>query len=136
MSTVNIRASSRHVRVERDGVLLAESTRPVLLFETNLPPRYYLPREDVRAEALPSTNHTYCPYKGEASYLSFAVGRDLAWYYPDPLPDVVAIKGLVAFYNEVTDITVDIGGRPVGVSDGVISEEDMKAGGAANAVFR
>ena len=111
---VDTRASSRHVRVERDGVLLAESTRPVLLFETNLPPRYYLPREDVRAEARPSTNHTYCPYKGEASYLSFAVGRDLAWYYPDPLPDAVGIKGLVSFYNEVVDITVDgvTGGRP------------------------
>jgi uncharacterized protein (DUF427 family) len=111
---VDIRASSRHVRVERNGVLLAESTRPVLLFETNLPPRYYVPREDVRAEAQPSANHTYCPYKGEASYLSFAAGKDLAWYYPDPLPDVAGIAGLVSFYNEVVDITVDgvTGGRP------------------------
>ena len=61
------------------------------------------------AEALPSETHTYCPYKGEASYLSFAVGGgdDLAWYYPDPLPEVIGVKGLVAFYNEIVDITVD-----------------------------
>jgi uncharacterized protein (DUF427 family) len=109
---VDVRASSRHVRIERDGVLLAESSRPVLLFETNLPTRYYLPRADVLAEALPSDTHTYCPYKGEASYLSFAGATDLAWYYPDPLPEVIGIKDLVAFYNEVTDITVD------GVPDG------------------
>jgi uncharacterized protein (DUF427 family) len=104
---IDTRASSRHVRIERDGVLLAESTRPVLLFETNLPTRYYLPREDVRAAARPSARRTYCPYKGEASYLSFDVGDHLAWYYPDPLPDLRAIAGLVAFYNEVVDIVVD-----------------------------
>jgi uncharacterized protein (DUF427 family) len=104
---IDTRASSRHVRVERDGVLLAESTRPVLLFETNLPTRYYLPPEDVRAEARPSARRTYCPYKGQASYLSFDVGDNLAWYYPDPLPELPAIAGLVSFYNEVTDILVD-----------------------------
>jgi uncharacterized protein (DUF427 family) len=104
---VDTRASSRHVRIERDGVLLAESTRPVLLFETHLPTRYYVPREDLRAPARPSARRTYCPYKGEASYLSFAVGDNLAWYYPDPLPDLPAITGLVAFYNEVVDIVVD-----------------------------
>jgi uncharacterized protein (DUF427 family) len=104
---VDTRASSRHVRIERDGVLLAESTRPVLLFETNLPTRYYLPREDVLAEARPSAKRTYCPYKGEASYLSFAGGDDLAWYYADPLPDLRAIAGLVSFYNEMVDVVVD-----------------------------
>jgi uncharacterized protein (DUF427 family) len=104
---VDTRASSRYIRVEKRGVLLAESTAPVLLFETNLPTRYYLPRADVRATTKPSDLHTYCPYKGEASYLSFEVGDNLAWYYPDPLPDAVGIKGLVSFYNEVVEITVD-----------------------------
>jgi len=111
---VDTRASGRHVRIERDGVLLAESTRPVLLFETNLPTRYYLPREDVRAEARPSAKRTFCPYKGQASYLSFEVSDDLAWYYPEPLPDIVAIAGLVSFYNELVEITVD--GEPEGGS--------------------
>jgi uncharacterized protein (DUF427 family) len=109
---VDTRTSSRHVRVERDGELLAESTRPVLLFETNLPTRYYLPREDVSAGARPSARRTYCAYKGEASYLSFDWGSDLAWYYPSPLPDAVGIAGLVSFYNELVDITVD--GEPQG----------------------
>jgi uncharacterized protein (DUF427 family) len=109
---VDTRAASRRVRVERDGVLLAESTRPVLLFETSLPTRYYLPREDVRADATASAKRTFCPYKGEASYLSFEAGDDLAWYYPDPLPDIVAIAGLVSFYNELVEITVD--GEPAG----------------------
>jgi uncharacterized protein (DUF427 family) len=93
-------------------VLLAESTRPVLLFETNLPTRYYLPRDDVRAPARPSAKRTFCPYKGQASYLSFEASDDLAWYYPDPLPDIVAIAGLVSFYNELVEITVD--GEPEG----------------------
>jgi uncharacterized protein (DUF427 family) len=104
---VDTRSSSRHVRIERDGVLLAESTRPVLLFETNLPTRYYLPREDVLAPTKPSDRRTYCAYKGEASYLTFEPGGDLAWYYPNPLPDAVGITGLVSFYNEMVDITVD-----------------------------
>jgi uncharacterized protein (DUF427 family) len=61
----------------------------------------------VRAAATPSDRHTYCAYKGRASYLSFAGGDNLAWYYPDPLPDAVGIQGLVAFYNERVEITVD-----------------------------
>jgi uncharacterized protein (DUF427 family) len=106
-SRVDARRSSRHVRVERDGVLLAESRSPTLVFETKLHPRFYLPREDVRAEVLPSDMVTACPYKGRATYLSFAVGENLAWTYPDPLPDASPLAGLVAFFDEVVDVTVD-----------------------------
>lgn len=106
-------ASSRHVRVEIDGLLVAETRRPVLVFETRLPVRYYIPREDVRLDLLTATDlHTGCPYKGTAEYWSLtAAGPDvppnLAWSYPDPLPAVRSVRGLIAFYNEVVDITVD-----------------------------
>ncbi|MFC7533183.1 DUF427 domain-containing protein [Actinoplanes sp. GCM10030250] len=106
-SRVDARRSSRHVRVERDGVLLAESRTPTLVFETNLYPRFYLPREDVKAEVLPSDMVTACPYKGHATYLSFAAGQNLAWAYLNPLPDASPLARLVAFFDEVVDVTVD-----------------------------
>ncbi|MEU8238348.1 DUF427 domain-containing protein [Actinoplanes missouriensis] len=88
-------------------MLLAESHTPTLAFETKLYPRFYLPREDVVAQALPSDLVTACPYKGRATYLSFAAGENLAWTYPDPLPEASALAGLVAFFDEVVDVTVD-----------------------------
>jgi uncharacterized protein (DUF427 family) len=105
---VDVRRSSRHVRVEVDGELLAYSTRPLLLFETGLPVRYYLPPEDVRMELLtPSETRSLCAYKGEASYLSAPGAEDVAWTYPDPLPDNAEICDAVAFFNENVDISVD-----------------------------
>jgi uncharacterized protein (DUF427 family) len=103
---IDIRAASRHVRIERDGELLAESARPTLLFETSLPTRFYIPREDVAAPLGPSDRRTTCAYKGHASYFSVG-GRDLAWTYERPLREAAAIKNLVAFFNELVDVTVD-----------------------------
>jgi uncharacterized protein (DUF427 family) len=111
-SRVDARRSRRHVRIERDGVLLAESQRPTLVFETKLYPRFYLPPEDVTAEARPSDLVTACPYKGRAKYLSFEAGENLAWTYPEPLPDASPLTGLVAFFDEVVDVTVDGVRRP------------------------
>jgi uncharacterized protein (DUF427 family) len=108
---VDARRSSRHVRIERDGRLLAESSEPTLVFETNLPVRYYLPRSALRVEARPSDRHTACPYKGHASYFRFDLDEgksaDLAWTYEDPTPDARPLAGLVAFYDELVDVTVD-----------------------------
>ncbi|MGW2786475.1 DUF427 domain-containing protein [Streptomyces populi] len=109
---VDAMASSRHVRVEIDGTLVADTVRPVLLFETALPTRFYIPREDVRLELFVPTDHrTGCPYKGTAEYWSWRGGAPVApnivWSYPDPLPAVGTIKNLLAFYNEAVDITVD-----------------------------
>ena len=73
---IDVLAASRHVRFGLDGAVLAESARPTLLFETLLPTRYYLPRDDVRAELVPSPTRTFCAYKGEASYFSLVVGED------------------------------------------------------------
>jgi uncharacterized protein (DUF427 family) len=102
---IDVRQSSRHIRVEKDGVLLAETERPTLLFETGLPTRYYIPLEDVKAPVEPSERHTICPYKGVASYYTIGGNKDVAWYYPDPLPGVEPIKDLVAFWNERTVIS-------------------------------
>ena len=100
--------SSRHVRVERDGQVLAESTRPVLAFEPPLPVRYYLPAEDVRLDLLmPSDRRTWCAYKGEASYWSLPGFADVAWFYPAPLREAGEIKDRIAFFDEHADISVD-----------------------------
>jgi uncharacterized protein (DUF427 family) len=104
---VDIRFGSRSVRIERDGAVLAESNRPCLVFETNLPLRFYLPREDVVAEMRPSARRTQCAYKGEASYWSFDAGPDLAWSYEEPLGEAAALTGLVAFFDERVDVVVD-----------------------------
>jgi uncharacterized protein (DUF427 family) len=109
---VDVLHSSRHVRVELDGQLLAESRRPRLLFETGLPTRYYLPKQDVRMDLLePSTTTTRCPYKGVASYWSVRIGDsvvpDLVWSYLAPIPECAKIENLLCFYNERVDITVD-----------------------------
>ena len=104
---IDMRRTSRPVRIERDGELLAQSTNTVMLWETSLPTRFYLPREDVVAPARPSAKRTTCAYKGNASYLSFDAGDDLAWIYEDPLPEAAAVRGRVAFFDELVDVTFD-----------------------------
>jgi len=109
---VDILASSRHVRVEIDGVTIAESTAPRILFETGLLPRYYLPLTDVRMDLLRSSDsETHCPYKGTASYWSVDTGRaehrDIVWTYRFPLPESQKIAGLACFYTEKVDLFVD-----------------------------
>lgn len=109
---IDVRRSSRQVRIEFDGQVLAESRAPMLLFETGLPPRYYLPPEDVRMDGLrPTSTRTYCAYKGEATYWSLDVGghtlEDVAWTYRAPLTDAGAVIDRVAFFNERVDMIID-----------------------------
>jgi uncharacterized protein (DUF427 family) len=104
--------TSRQIRISLDGEVLAETSRATALFETGLPPRWYVPIEDIAAELVPSDTHTICPYKGRASYHSVSLESgetidDLVWYYPDPLPEALKIKDLVCFYNEHVDIELD-----------------------------
>lgn len=104
--------SSRYVRVVIGGTTVAETHHPTLLFETPLPTRYYIPREDVRMDLLePSTATTQCPYKGTAEYWTFKVGdqvmRNVVWSYPDPIPECPRIKGMLCFFNERVDLYVD-----------------------------
>ncbi len=109
---VDVLQSSRHVRVEIGGDVIAESERPKLLFETSLPTRYYLPPEDVRIDLLaPSATKTVCPYKGRGSHWSVNVGReqlpDAAWSYPEPLPEATAVRDFFCFYGDKATIEVD-----------------------------
>ena len=109
---VDILPSSRHVRIEIEGVVVADSHQPRLLFETGLPTRYYLPLADVRMDLMrPSSSVSYCPYKGTAGYWSLetrdSVKPDIAWIYRTPLPESQKIAGLVSFYDERADVYVD-----------------------------
>lgn len=109
---VEILRSSRHVAVRVDGLTVAASDRPVFLYETDLPRRTYLPKLDVRMDLLvPTATTSMCPYKGTAAYwtLDAPTGQhaDIAWSYPSPLRESAPLAGLVAFYDERVDLTVD-----------------------------
>jgi uncharacterized protein (DUF427 family) len=108
---VDVRRSSRPVRIEVDGEIVAETTRARLLFETQLPTRFYVPREDVRVALEASPRRTFCPFKGEASYWSLDAGgrrrENVGWTYVEPRPEVRAIAGLVAFWDEQVDVFLD-----------------------------
>lgn len=104
---VDVVASDRHVRVLLEGEVLADSHRALALFETGLPVRWYLPREDVAAHLEPSDTVTHCPYKGQASYYSVGEQRDLVWFYAEPLPEVGRIADRLCFFNERVDLELD-----------------------------
>jgi uncharacterized protein (DUF427 family) len=135
---IDVYPSSRHVRVSLDGEVLAESTQAMALFESNLPPRWYLPREDVSAKLVPSETVTVCSYKGKASYYSVELPNgelvsDLVWYYTEPFHDGAAVKDLLCFFNEQVDLEIDgeWHGRPqTAWSRGVKAETPTAAAGA------
>ena len=109
---IDIASSSSHVLVTHRSEVVAESRRPILLFETGLPTRYYLPKLDVRQELLvPSDHVTYCPYKGEAHYYSLHLGETLLenviWHYRYPAMETAPIAGMLCFYQERLEVEVD-----------------------------
>jgi uncharacterized protein (DUF427 family) len=122
---VDVRRSSRPLRIELDGVVLAETTAARMLFETGLPTRFYVPWEDVAVALRPSARRSYCPYKGQASYWSSDAAEDVAWSYEDPLPELAVIKGLVAFWDETVDVFLDaeLRSRPGGALAEALADE-------------
>ena len=108
---IDILDSSRNIRIELDGNVLAEAERSKLLFETNLPPRYYLQKDAMKVKLLPSDKETYCPYKGKASYYSLEVGdkvyENLLWSYKQPVLESSKIKEYLCFFNEKVDTYID-----------------------------
>jgi uncharacterized protein (DUF427 family) len=109
---VDVRSTRRHVRVVAGDEVVAESRRAVLLSETGLPNRFYLPADDVRSDLLELSGiHTVCPYKGSASYRSLrtpsGIITDAAWCYPEPLDGVRAIRGYLCFAAEGVQTWVD-----------------------------
>ena len=109
---VDVLPSSKRVRVLIDGEIVADSIRTSVLYEASLPPRYYVPKVDVRMNLLtPTETESQCPYKGWANYWSVTIDGvthdDIAWGYRTPLPESAGVAGLVCFYNEAVDIEVD-----------------------------
>ncbi|MDT3399087.1 DUF427 domain-containing protein [Streptomyces sp. B1866] len=110
---VEVVPGSQHVTVSIDGRVVAESGRPLLVYETGLPVRYYLPPQDVDLTLFqPTGTRTTCPFKGEAAYWTYVgpdgdTRPDVAWAYPEPIDAVAAIKGHLSFYDTVADIAVD-----------------------------
>ncbi len=110
---VDLMPTSREVRISVEGVEVAHSSRAIALFESSLPPRYYLPREDVRLDRLQSSpTVTTCPYKGHTTeYWSFAGPKaqhdDIAWSYGEPFAEVGGIAGYICFYDEQVDVDLD-----------------------------
>jgi uncharacterized protein (DUF427 family) len=108
---IDVRPTSRRLVVSADGVTIAETAEAQVLFETSLPPRWYMPREHVLAELEPSDLQTSCAYKGHASYFSVRAGdrliENIAWTYPEPRHDAVAVRDLVCFFNETVDHELD-----------------------------
>ena len=110
--TITIKPCNAHVEVRLNGELLAETDRPLRLEETGLPDRYYVPRDDVRMELLrPTTFHTTCPFKGEASYWSVDIDGQthdgVVWAYEQPIPSAADIAGYLSFYPDRVDVHVD-----------------------------
>ena len=110
--TITITPSDVHVEVRVDGEKIAETDHAVLLEETGMPTRYYMRPEEIRMDLFrPTTFKTQCPFKGEASYwtleLNGAMHDGIVWSYESPIADAQAINGLLCFYNDRVDLTVD-----------------------------
>lgn len=107
-SRIDVRETSRHVLVRVDGEVVADTRRAKVLFEAGLPPRWYIPADDVRTDLLrKSDTQTTCAYKGFASYWSLGGEDDLVWTYEDPLHDALPVKGMLAFFNERVELEID-----------------------------
>lgn len=109
---VDVLASHRHVLVEHAGTIVADTTRPKMLFETGLPPRYYIPWADVRFGLLElSQTVSECPYKGDGQHWHLRTAgahvADAAWSLPHPLPEGIPAAEHVSFYPDPVTVTVD-----------------------------
>ncbi|KFZ09328.1 hypothetical protein V502_08818 [Pseudogymnoascus sp. VKM F-4520 (FW-2644)] len=105
-------SSTREIRIEIDGVVVAKSAQNVFLYETLLRPRYYLPSTAVNWEVLSeSETTTFCPYKGMANYYNLTIKgteiKDAVWYYQYPTGEAALVAGRLCFYNEKMDVFVN-----------------------------
>jgi len=104
---IETKPATQHVRVEHDGVVLAESDRALELHERGLPVRYYLPREDVRMDLLErSASTSHCPFKGDAAYYGVEGAPDAFWTYEAPIAGREDIAGLLAPWPGRVDVVV------------------------------
>jgi uncharacterized protein (DUF427 family) len=114
---IDIRQTSRHLVVRHGDLVIADTTRPLALYESGFAPRWYVPRDDVDDAALtPAQGQTFCPYKGVCGYFDVQDARRAAWSYQDPYPEVRRVAGLVSF--EPDKIAVDLDGARLRLEPG------------------
>jgi len=105
---IDIRRTSRNLVVRHGDRIVADSKRPLVLYESGFAPRWYVPREDIDESALtPVKLQTFCPYKGLCSYYSIGDARQAAWSYPDAYPEVRRISNLVSFEPDIVTVHLD-----------------------------
>jgi len=105
---IDIRRTSRHLVVKDGTRVIADTLRPVALYESGFAPRWYVPREDIDETALePVDGQTFCPYKGLASYYDVAGRKGAAWSYPQAWPEVARVANLVSFEPDKIDVFLD-----------------------------
>lgn len=105
---IDIRRTSRHLVVKNGQRVIADTTRPVVLYESGFAPRWYVPREDIDERVLtPAEGQTFCPYKGVASYYDIGEQKSAAWSYPQAWPEVAPIADLVSFEADKVAIVLD-----------------------------
>jgi uncharacterized protein (DUF427 family) len=105
---IDIRQSSRHLVVRQGDRSVADSRRPLVLYESGFAPRWYVPRADVDASALTAIEHqTFCPYKGVCSYYDIGDARQAAWSYPQAYTEVGRIADFVSFEPDIVSVLID-----------------------------
>jgi uncharacterized protein (DUF427 family) len=105
---IDIRQTSRHLVVREGGRVVADTSRPLALYESGFAPRWYVPREDLNSATLtPVTWQTFCPYKGVCSYYDIGGGQRAGWSYEDAWTEVRRISGLVSFEPDRVEVSLD-----------------------------
>ncbi|RJQ76744.1 DUF427 domain-containing protein [Pseudonocardiaceae bacterium YIM PH 21723] len=105
---IDIRRTSRHLVVRDGSRIVADTRRPFVLYESGFAPRWYVPREDIEADALtPVEGQTFCPYKGLADYYDIGGRPRAAWAYPDAWSEVAAVSDWVSFEPDLVDVFLD-----------------------------
>ena len=104
----DIRQSSRHLVVRDGDRVVADTHRPLALYESGFAPRWYVPREDITPDVLePVEGQTFCPYKGLCSYYDVGERRRAAWSYLEAWPEVARVSGYVSFEADQIEVTLD-----------------------------
>ena len=105
---IDIRQTSRHLVVRQGDQVIADTTRPLALYESGFAPRWYLPRADVDESALtPAEGETFCPYKGLCSYYDIGDAHRAAWSYENAWTEVRRVSGLVSFEPDKIEVSLD-----------------------------
>ena len=105
---IDIRQSGRHLRVQHEGQVIADTTNPLVLFESGFAPRWYVPRSDVHVSALaPAEGQTFCPYKGLCSYYDVIGAPRSVWSYEDAWTEVRRISGFLSFEADKLEVCLD-----------------------------